>query len=144
MLVINQMKYRALTVSAVLASIGLFAATTPAGAKSRCRTVRVSTSKQSKITVTPCERINVGFDIGTQGETFPVLDVSKQPVKKVLKYVRGGYENSNNTDGTTTQYFLFQAVGSGQTTVKFCESTASESGCLDTFKLHVTVRRAQR
>jgi hypothetical protein len=138
------MKYRALAIPAVLASIGLFAASTPAGAKSPCRTVRVSTSKQSKITVTPCERINVGFDIGTQGETFPVWDMSKQPAKKVLKYVRGGYENTNNADGTTTQYYLFGAVGRGQTTVKFCESTASESGCLDTYKLQVTVRRAGR
>ena len=138
------MKYRASAVPAVLAGIGLFAASTPAGAKSACRTVRVSTSKQSKIAVTPCERINVGFDIGTQGETFPVWDVSKQPAKKVLKYLRGGYENTNNTDGTTTQYYLFQAAGRGQTTLRFCESTVSEPGCLDTYKLQVTVRRARR
>ena len=138
------MKYRALAVPAVLASIGLFAATTPAGAKSPCRTVRLSASRQSKITVTPCERINIGFDIGTQGETFPVWDVSREPARKVLKYVRSGYENTNNTDGTTTQYYLFQAVGRGQTTVRFCESTASESGCLDSYKLQVAVRRVRR
>ncbi len=140
----NRMIYRALAGPAVLASIGLFVATTPAAAKSACRTVRVSTSKQSKITVTPCERINIGFEIGTQGETFPVWDVSRRPAKKVLKYVRGGYENTNNTNGTTTQYFLYKAVGRGQTTVKFCESTASISGCLETYKLQVTVRRARR
>jgi hypothetical protein len=138
------MKYSALAVPAVLASIGLFVANSPAGAKPACRTVRVSASRESAVTVTPCERINVGFDIGTQGETFPVWDVSKQPAKKVLKYVRGGYENTDNTNGTTTQYYLFQAVGGGQTTVKFCESTASESGCLDTYKLQVIVRRARQ
>ena len=138
------MSYRALAVPAVLASIGLWAASTPAGAKSACRTVRVATSKQSKVAVTPCEQINVGFDIGTQGEIFPVWDVSKQPAEKVLKYVRGGYENTNNTAGTTTQFLLFRAAGRGQTTVKFCESTVSEPGCLDTYKLQVTVRRARR
>jgi hypothetical protein len=140
----KRMICRALAVPAVLASIGLFVASTPAGAKSGCRTVRVSTSKQSKITVTPCERLNVGFQIGTQGEIFPTWDVSNRPAKKVLKYVRGGYENTNNADGTTTQFYLYQAVGTGQTTVKFCEATASEPGCLGTYKLQVTVRRARR
>ncbi len=140
----NRLKYRALAVPAVLAGIGLLAASTPAGAKSVCRTVRVSTSRQSKVTVTPCERINVGFLIGTQGEIFPTWGVSNRPAKKVLKYIRGGYENTNNTDGTTVQYVLYRAVGTGQTTVRFCESTASEPGCLETYKLQVTVRRARR
>ncbi len=138
------MTYRAFAVSAVLASIGLFVGSTPAAAKSACRTVRVLTPKKSKITVTPCERINIGFEIGTQGETFPVWYVSRRPAKKVLKYVHGGYENSDNADGTTTQYYLYHAVGRGQTTVKFCESAAPESGCLETYKLEVTVRRARR
>jgi hypothetical protein len=138
------MVYRALGIPAVLAGFGLFVASTPAAAKSACRTVRVSTSRQSKITITPCERINVGFQIGTQGEVFPTWDVSSRPAKKVLKYVRGGYENTNNTNGTTTQYYLYRAVRRGRTTVKFCESTASESGCLETYKLQVTVRRARR
>ena len=133
------MRFGALAVPAVLAGIGLFVASTPADAKSACRTVRVSTSRQSNITVTPCKRIHVGFQIGTQGEIFPTWDVSNRPAKKVLKYVRGGYENTNNANGTTTQYYLYQAVKRGHTTVKFCESTASESGCLETYKLHVTV-----
>ncbi len=140
----NRLKYRALAVPAVLAGIGLFAASTPAGAKSVCRTIRVSTPKQSKVTVTPCQRINVGFQIGTQGEIFPTWGVSSRPAKKILKYVRGGYENTSNTDGTTTQFFLYQAVARGRTTVRFCESTPSIPGCLETYKLQVTVRRARR
>ena len=138
------MAYRALGLPAVLAGIGLVVASTPAGAKSACRIVRVSTSRQSKIAIAPCERINVGFQIGTQGEIFPTWDVSHRPAPKLLRYVRGGYENSDNANGTTTQYFLYQAVGTGRTTVRFCESTASQSGCLETYKLQVTVRRARR
>ena len=115
----------------------------------RGRQIRVSHRprldlKTVEVTVTPCERINVGFHIGTQGQIFPTWGVSGRPAKKVVKFVRGGYENTNNTDGTTTQYFLYQAVGSGHTTVRFCESTASEPGCLETYKLQVTVRRARR
>jgi hypothetical protein len=140
----SRIVYRAVAVPAVLAGIGLAVASTPAGAKPACHTVRVSTSRQSKIVLTPCDRINVGFQIGTQGEIFPTWDVSNQPARKVVRYVRSGYEDTNNADGTTTQYFLYQAVGTGRTTMKFCESTASQPGCLETYKLQVTVRRARR
>ena len=131
----------AVAVSAGLAGGGLVLAGAPAGAKTVCRTVRPSSSK---ITVSPCERIDIGFEIGTQGPIFPVWRVSKGPAKRVLKFIRGGYEDTSSSGDTTTQYFLYQAVGLGRTTVRFCETTASEPGCLATDWLQVTVRRRRR
>lgn len=127
-----------------LTSVGLVAAatTTTAGAKPACRTVHVSTSnKSARSTVTPCERLNVGFGIGTQGQDFPVWTVSKKPAAKVLTLVSTGYENNDPSGETSTQYFLFRAVGRGTVTLRFRETTASSSGTLETLKLRVTVRR---
>jgi hypothetical protein len=140
----NLKVHRASALAVVVAGAGLVMASTPAGAASACRTVPVQPSRQSRITVTPCERINVGFPIGTQGEIFPSWDFSHRPPAKVLKYLRAGYENTDNAGGTTTQYFLFQARGAGRTTIRFCESTASQQGCLETASLRVTVRWARR
>ena len=124
-----------------LTSVGLLAAGTTAGAKPACRTVHVSTSHGSaKAAVTPCERLNIGFEIGTQGEVFPVWNVSKKPAAKVLNLVSRGYENSDPSGETSTQYFLFRAVGRGTVTLRFRETTASSSGTLETFNLRVTVR----
>jgi hypothetical protein len=91
--------------------------------------------------MTPCERLNVGFEIGTQGQIFPVWEFSRKPAAKVLKLVSHDYEDTDPTRETTTQFFLFRAVRRGTTTVKFRETTASSPGVLDTFKLHVTARR---
>ena len=138
------MSYRAVAVLAALTIIGLFVASAPAGAKSVCRTIYVSSSRGSgKVTLTPCERLNVGFEIGTQGEIFPVWEVSNKPAAKVLKLSSQGYENTDPTGETTTQFFLFRAVRRGKATLKFRETTASSPGVLETFKLHVTVRRRE-
>ena len=112
------------------------------GAKPACRTVHVSTSHTSaKATVTRCDRLNVGFEIGTQGQDVPVWNVSRMPRAKVLKLVSTGYENNDPSGNTSTQYFLFRAVARGTVTLKFRETTASASGALETFNLRVTVRR---
>jgi hypothetical protein len=127
---------------AALTSVGLLIAGTTAGAKPACRTVHVSTSNGSaKAAVTPCERLNVGFEIGTQGQVFPVWGVSKKPAAKVLKLISKGYENSDPSGETSTQYFLFRAVARGTVTLRFRETTASSPGTLETFNLRVTVRR---
>jgi hypothetical protein len=136
------MSYRAVAVLAALTGIGLFVANAPAGAKPVCRTVYVSTSSESaKVTVTPCERLNVGFEFGTQGQIVPVWQVSTKPATKVLKLFSQGYENTDPTGETTTQFFLFRVVRRGTATVRFRETTASSPEALDTFKLSVTVRR---
>lgn len=136
------MSYGATLRLAALTSLGVLAAGTTAGAKPACRTVHVSTSHGSaKATVTPCERLNVGFEIGTQGQDFPVWDVAKKPAAKVLTLVSKGYENHDPSGETSTQYFLFRAVGRGTVTLRFRETTASVPGTLETFNLRVTVRR---
>ncbi len=91
--------------------------------------------------MTPCERLNVGFEIGTQGQDFPVWNVSKKPAARLLKLVSDGYENNDPSGETSTQYFLFRAIRPGRALVKFRETTASISGTLETFNLRVTVRR---
>ena len=91
--------------------------------------------------MTPCERLNVGFQFGTQGQIVPVWELSKKPAGKVLKLVSQGYDDTDPTGETATQFFLFRAVGRGTATVKFRETTASSPDVLDTFKLRVTVRR---
>ncbi len=141
------MDYRACAVIVALAGIGLFLSNAAAGAKSACRTVSVSLTDEgslhesTKRTVTPCERIKVSFEIGTEGDSVATWAVSKKQNTKVLKLGPRGYERGDGDDGTATQYFLFRAVGTGRTSVEFSLTEASRSGNLGTFKLKVTVRR---
>jgi hypothetical protein len=135
------MRCQAVAVLALLTSMGLFVAGTSAGAKSACRTVYVSTANESaKATITPCDRLNVGFDFGAQGQIVPVWEVSKKPAGKVLRLVSRGYDNTDPTGETSTQFFLFRAIRRGSATLEFRETTASSPGALDTFKLRVAVR----
>jgi hypothetical protein len=108
--------------------------------ESSCHTVDVATMRNSSQTVDRCERLNVGFEIGTQGQIFPVWELASKPAKKILKLVNQGYEDTDATGETTTQFFLLKAVGAGTTAVKFVETTASSRGVLETFELHIRVR----
>ncbi|MFZ0385011.1 MAG: hypothetical protein WAL22_05070 [Solirubrobacteraceae bacterium] len=58
-----------------------------------------------------------------------------------MKLISQGYANNDPSGETSTQYFIFRAVGSGTVTLRFRETTASSPGTLETFNLRVTVRR---
>src|SRR5205807_9102559 len=86
-----------------------------------------------------CDRIEVDFVFGTQGQIVPNWNVSRQPAKKIVKFVSKTY-GPVDENGEATQRFHFRAVGKGKTSVKFRETTADPSyGTLDSFTLKITV-----
>jgi len=114
-----------------------------AAATSRCRTVYAKGTETSNpprsVVAHVCDRIEVEVVFGTQGPIVPNWNVSRQPAKKVVRFVSKTF-GSADSNGDATQRFHFRAVGRGKTSVKFRETTASPGyGTLDSFTVKITV-----
>jgi hypothetical protein len=115
-----------------------------AGATSKCRTVYAegtdTSNPPSSVVAHVCDRIEIDFVIGTQGQIVPDWNVSRRPATKVVRFVSKKYGSSDPSGETATQEFLFRAVGTGKASVKFRETTTSPGyGTLDSATVKITV-----
>jgi hypothetical protein len=112
------------------------------GAGAQCRTVYANGSDTSNpprsVVAHLCDRIRVNLVFGTQGQLVPDWSVARKPATRVAKFASKTYRSSDPTGATATQDFLFRAVGTGKTSVKFRE-TAPGNGQLDSYTLTITV-----
>ena len=113
-------------------------------ATSKCRTVHAEGTDTSNpptaVVAHVCDRIEIDFVIGTQGQIVPDWNLSRQPAKKIAKFVSKKYGSSASSGDTATQEFLFRTVSKGKTSAKFRETTSSPGyGTLDSFTLKITV-----
>lgn len=138
---------KASATAVVAIGMGICAPGMAAGASSHCATVYAKGSDTSNppksLVAHVCDRVEVEFVFGTQGQIVPDWSVSRQPVKKVAKFVSKTFGGSDPTNETATQDFLFRTVGRGKTVVKFRE-TAPGYGELDSFTLKITVLARRR
>lgn len=115
-----------------------------AASSSQCRTVYAEGTDTSnppgKVVVHMCDRIKIDFVIGTQGQSVPDWNVSRQPARKVMKFLSKRYGSSDPSGNTATQRFLFRTEGRGKTSVKFRETTASSgNAALESFTVKIIV-----
>ena len=133
-----------LAVSGALLGVGICVQGLAAGATSQCRTVYAegtdTSNPPSSVVAHVCDRIVVDFVFGTQGQIVPNWNVSRQPAKKVVKFVSKGFGPFDDSTDEATYRFHFRAVGKGRTSVKFRETTASPGyGTLDSGTVKITV-----
>jgi hypothetical protein len=115
-----------------------------AGATSKCRTVYAegtdTSNPPSSLVAHVCDRIDIDLVIGTQGQIVPDWSVSRQPATKVVRFVSKKYGGSDPSGETATQEFRFRAVGTGRTSIKLRETTASPGyGTLGSVTVKITV-----
>ena len=140
---------RGIVTLSVIAGVGIGAQGLASGAATKqCRTVYArgtdTSNPSGRVVAHVCDRIEIDFVIGTQGEIVPDWNVSRRPAKKIAKFVSKRYGPAASSD-EGTERFIFQAVGRGRTWVGFRETTPSPGyGTLDTARVDITVQARRK